>query len=160
MYGPKAAGAWPTGVSIRGTTGATGAAGTNGTNGADGATGPTGPPGAGDGAVTSDIASIVVPNSTQTTVQSSFAASSSYNNTIFNKSTGALVLDYAFSTDSSALITSAGLTINFGADLSNAQDVIAADYAGLIVAAGVIQMRQISGSSVTMRRVSRRGTIA
>ncbi len=42
IYGPKAAGAWPTGASLVGSTGATGTNGTNGTNGAAGATGATG----------------------------------------------------------------------------------------------------------------------
>lgn len=44
IYGPKAAGAWPAGVSIKGETGSDG---TNGTNGTNGAQGPQGVPGAG-----------------------------------------------------------------------------------------------------------------
>jgi hypothetical protein len=51
IYGPKAAGVWPAGTSLVGTTGATGpqgstgAAGSNGTNGTQGFTGATGPAG-------------------------------------------------------------------------------------------------------------------
>jgi hypothetical protein len=36
LFGPKAAGAWPAGVNLKGTNGAAGAAGANGTNGIDG----------------------------------------------------------------------------------------------------------------------------
>ena len=43
IYGPKAGGAWPAGVSIIGPTGATGATGAAGAAGATGATGPAGP---------------------------------------------------------------------------------------------------------------------
>ena len=52
LYGPKASGAWPTGVSLVGPTGATGPTGptgptgATGTAGSAGATGPTGPTGA------------------------------------------------------------------------------------------------------------------
>lgn len=55
LYGPKASGAWPSGVSLvgasgavgsTGATGATGAAGTTGSTGTTGATGATGPTGA------------------------------------------------------------------------------------------------------------------
>lgn len=45
-YGPKAAGVWPSGVSLIGPQGPTGAAGTNGTNGTNGAAGATGATGA------------------------------------------------------------------------------------------------------------------
>jgi microcystin-dependent protein len=46
LYGPKAAGAWPAGVSLVGPAGATGAAGAAGATGATGATGPAGAAGA------------------------------------------------------------------------------------------------------------------
>ncbi len=42
IYGPKAAGAWPSGTALTGPTGATGTAGTNGAAGATGATGASG----------------------------------------------------------------------------------------------------------------------
>jgi len=45
IYGPKAAGAWPAGVSIVGPAGATGATGATGAQGPVGATGPQGAPG-------------------------------------------------------------------------------------------------------------------
>jgi hypothetical protein len=43
LFGPKASGAWPTGVSLVGPTGATGPQGPTGLTGATGATGPQGP---------------------------------------------------------------------------------------------------------------------
>jgi hypothetical protein len=47
IYGPKAGGSWPTGVSLVGPTGATGTAGSAGATGPQGATGATGPTGSG-----------------------------------------------------------------------------------------------------------------
>jgi len=68
IYGPKASGAWPSGVSLVGPTGATGSTGATGptgptgptgTTGTTGATGPTGPAGAVN-AITSPNSSITV----------------------------------------------------------------------------------------------------
>jgi hypothetical protein len=51
LYGPKANGAWPSGVSLIGPTGATGPSGPSGATGAQGIPGPTGPAGPAGGSV-------------------------------------------------------------------------------------------------------------
>jgi hypothetical protein len=59
VYGPKAAGAWPSGTSLIGPTGATGATGPTGPAGATGSTGATGATGSGSTILVSDEGSLL-----------------------------------------------------------------------------------------------------
>jgi hypothetical protein len=69
IYGPKASGNWPTGVSLKGTNG------TNGTNGADGAQGPAGPSGVSTTFVAQDSSTDSLSESSSNVLATSSSAS-------------------------------------------------------------------------------------
>jgi hypothetical protein len=85
LYGPKAAGAWPTGVSLIGPTGAAGTPGTKGDIGAQGPVGPTGPQGPAGGSVSpqsalpSPVGRWSVPIFNNTTAHTAVSWSVNYN---------------------------------------------------------------------------------
>lgn len=128
-----------------------------GSSGGAGATGPQGP--AGDGSLSTTQGTQSVSNNTLTSLSGlSLVASSAYDVQVFDVANG-LVAECDFITDAGAAVVTASFQVQLGCNLQDTDDAaqFANGYPGMGLNSGAIAFKQLSGSSMSIRWVARRG---